>query len=163
MDNKLLEGLNRQVNLELYSGYLYLAMSAYFSEIAMDGFAKTVMKQAKEEISHAKRIYNYLLSRDEKIKLYEIDSPVNSFESPLIAIKEALSHEKVVSESIKELYELSKEVKDWASEIFLQWFVEEQVEEEDKFRTLAQKMENIEGYDCDINRMDRQFEGQSDV
>ena len=75
MDNKLIEGLNQQINKELYSAYLYFGMSTYFLEINMEGFAKTIKNQAKEELEHAKKIYNYLITRDEKVNLFQIEAP----------------------------------------------------------------------------------------
>ena len=157
MDNNLLEGLNRQINQELYSAYIYFTMSAYFFEINMDGFGKLIKEQAAEELEHAKRIYGYLLARDEKIKFYPIQAPDNNWINPIDAIKSALQHEKVVTSLISKLYEISKEVKDYAGEIFLQWFVTEQVEEEEKFRNILAKLENVQNYDCEVVNMDREL------
>lgn len=155
MENTLREGLCEQINKELYSAYLYFAMSIYFIEINMEGFAKVIKNQAKEELSHAKKIYNYMLSRDEKITLKDILSPDNNWINPIDAIQGALNHEKFVTESIEKLFEISKETKDYATEIFLQWFIEEQVEEEAKFRTLLEKMQSIENCECEIIHIDR--------
>ena len=157
MDNSLLEGLNKQINKELYSAYLYFGMSAYFKDINMEGFGKIIKEQAKEELNHAKRIYRYLITRDEKINLYPIEAPENNWINPIDAIKSALHHEKTVTSSIEKLYETSKEVKDYAGEIFLQWFIKEQVEEEEKFRNLLSKIENIKNFDCEIINMDREL------
>ncbi len=155
METKLLEGLNRQMNKELYSAYLYFGMSAYFLGTNMEGFAKVIKEQAKEEIDHAIKIHNYLIAKDEKITLYPIEAPDVSWINQQDAIKNALSHEKTVTKSIEELYEISREVKDYATEIFLQWFVTEQVEEENKFRTLLEKIQNVENCDCEIIHIDR--------
>ncbi len=158
MNNKLSEGLNKQLNLELYSAYLYFGMSAYFYEINMDGFARVIKKQAKEELSHAKKIYNFLISTDEKIVLYDIKTPDMNWINPIDGIKSALNHEKEVTSSIEKLYFEAKELKNCAVEIFLHWFVKEQIEEEEKFRKILAKMENIQNYDCEIVDMDREFE-----
>lgn len=155
MDNKLIEGLNKQINKELFSAYLYFGMSAYFVETNMEGFAKIIKEQAKEEITHAKKIYNYLITRDAKIDLFPIEAPDTNWINPIDAIKSALNHEKYVTKSIEELYSISREIKDYATEIFLQWFITEQVEEEDKFRTLLEKMENVQNCDCEIIHIDR--------
>ena len=155
MDNTLLEELNKQINKELYSAYLYFGMSAYFMDINMEGFGKIIKEQAKEELNHAKRIYKYLIARDEKINLYPIEAPENNWINPTDAIKSALYHEKSVTCSIEKLYGISKEVKDYAGEIFLQWFITEQIEEEEKFRNLLSKMENLKNFDCETINIDR--------
>ena len=155
MENKLKEDLNSQINKELYSAYLYYAMGAYFEEINMDGFGKLIKEQAKEELGHAKRIYNYLIARDEKISLQKIEAPENNWINPMDAIKSALHHEKTITASVNELYKIAKETSDYASEVFLQWFIKEQVEEEEKFRKLLGKMENAHNYDCEIVNIDR--------
>lgn len=155
MNEILLDGLNKQINKELYSAYLYFGMSTYFLEINMEGFAKKIKEQAKEEIDHAKKIYNYLLTRDEKISLFQIEAPDMNWINPIDAIKNALAHEKNVSKSIEELYKISKETNDYATEVFLQWFVFEQIEEEDKFKKLLDKMKSTETCDCEIIHIDR--------
>lgn len=155
MDNKLLEGLNNQINKELYSAYLYFAMSIYFMNINMEGFAKIIKNQAKEELTHAKRIYDYLILRDEKITLLPIEAPETNWINPIDAVVGALNHEKYVTDLINKLYEAAKECKDFAAEIFLQWFIEEQIEEESKFRTLKEKIENVQNCECEIVHIDR--------
>lgn len=155
MDSKLLEGLNKQINKELFSAYLYFGMSVYFLETNMEGFAKTIKEQAKEELTHAKKIYNYLITRNEKVNLFPIEAPDTDWINPIDAIKGALNHEKNVTKSIEELFQIAREVKDYAGEIFLQWFITEQVEEENKFQTLLDKMKNVENCDCEIVHIDR--------
>ncbi len=155
MDNKLLENLNKQLNKEMYSAYLYFAMSNYFININMEGFAKVVRQQAKEELDHARKIYNYLVARNEQITLMPIDAPDTNWINPTDAIKNALSHEQFITSLFNELFELARNTKDYATEVFLQWFIEEQVEEEDKFRTLLEKMDNIDNCDCEIMHIDR--------
>ena len=155
MDNKLLENLNKQLNKEMYSAYLYFAMSNYFININMEGFAKVVRQQAKEELDHARKIYNYLVARNEQITLMPIDAPDTNWINPTDAIKNALSHEQFITSLFNELFELARNTKDYATEVFLQWFIEEQVEEEDKLRTLLEKMDNIDNCDCEIMHIDR--------
>lgn len=158
MDTKLLEELNKQINKEFYSAYLYFSISVYFYETNMDGFGKMVKEQAKEELNHAKKIYNFLIARDEKITLFPIEAPENNWINPTDAIKSALLHEKQMTEYIKNLYIRAHEIKDYAAEIFLQWFITEQIEEEEKFRKILGKMENVQKYDCEIVDMDRHYE-----
>ena len=155
MDEKLLEHLNKQINKEMYSAYLYFAMSNYFININMEGFAKVVKEQAKEELNHARKIYNYLVARNEQVVLYAIEAPDTNWINPIDTIKNALAHEQFITSQYNELFELSRNLKDYATEVFLQWFIKEQVEEEDKFRTLLEKMENIDNCDCEIMHIDR--------
>ncbi|MCD8024443.1 MAG: hypothetical protein LUE64_02800, partial [Candidatus Gastranaerophilales bacterium] len=97
MENRLLKGLDEQINKELYSAYLYFGMSVYFYEINMEGFAQMVKEQAKEELVHAEKIYSYLIARDEKISFYEIEAPETNWINPIDAIKGALEHEKLIT------------------------------------------------------------------
>ena len=113
MDNKINELLNLQINKEFYSAYLYWAMSAYFSEISMDGFAKYMRKQAKEELEHAQKIYDYLALRNEKITFARIEEPFNNWTNANDVISSALEHEIVVSNSIREIYNVADEQKDY--------------------------------------------------
>lgn len=158
MNNNLLDMINKQINLELYSSYLYFSISTYFHEINMDGFAKNLKIQAQEELDHARKLYNFLIARNEKIEFLNIIAPEKSWVNPIDAIKSAYYHEKEVTLSVEKLYQLSKEVKDFSSEVFLQWFIREQVEEEEKFRKLLARMENVKNYDCEIVDIDREFD-----
>lgn len=158
MNDNLLEGLNKQINLELYSAYLYFSISTYFHEINMDGFAKNLKSQAIEELEHAKRIYNFLITKNENVEFLNIVAPEKNWINPIDAIKSAYFHEKEITHAVNNLYESAKETKDYASEVFLQWFITEQIEEEEKFRKLLSKMENIKNYDCEIVDIDREFE-----
>ncbi len=158
MDNILLEELNSQLNKELQSAYIYLGIAAYFKQISMDGFYKTIVEQAKEETDHAKRIFDYLLSLDAEVKLSDIQKADTTWKSPKEAIKFALEHEKYITNSIHSLYEKAKELKDARCEVFLQWYVKEQIEEEEKFRGLLDKLENVQKYECEVLHLDNFLE-----
>ena len=127
---KVQKALNNQINAELYSAYLYLAMSAYFQSINLSGFAGWMQVQAQEEVGHAMRMYAFLLDRDGTIELKAIDAPQKKWEGPLAAFEDALAHEQKVTALIGNLVEISVQEKDHATQTFLQWFVTEQVEEE---------------------------------
>ena len=122
--------LNRQVNRELYSAYLYLAMSAYFETTGMKGFAKWMRIQAKEEQTHAMKIYDYILARGGAITLEAIEAPKAKWTSAGKVFEETYAHEQKVTGMIHALVELAGKEKDHASFEMLQWFVKEQVEEE---------------------------------
>lgn len=123
--------LNRQVNRELYSAYLYLAMSAYFETVLLKGFAKWMRIQAKEEQAHAMKIYDYLIARGGKISLEEIEAPKGKWASAGKAFEDTVAHEQKVTGMIHDLVDLAKKENDHASFEMLQWFVKEQVEEEE--------------------------------
>ncbi len=122
--------LNEQINMEMSSSYLYLSMSAWLSDHGLPGFATWMRVQAKEEMFHADKMFDYLLERGGKIKLEKIEKPKTSWESPLEVIEDTAKHEAHVTSLINSLVDCAMEERDHASNIFLQWFVEEQVEEE---------------------------------
>ena len=130
MNTKLLNEMNEQINKEIYSGYLYLAMAAHFETQNLGGFAKWMEMQAKEELEHGMKFYSFLNEMGEKVELKAIDQPQTSFGSPTEVFEQVLDHEKYVTSRIHMLYELALAEKDYATEVFLQWFVKEQVEEE---------------------------------
>jgi ferritin len=122
--------LNKQVNRELYSAYLYLSMSAYFETSGLKGCAKWMRLQAKEEQMHAMKIYDYLLVRGGNVTLQEIEAPKNAWASPAKVFEDTYSHEQKVTGMINGLVDLAIREKDHATFEMLQWFVREQVEEE---------------------------------
>lgn len=146
MSNKVLEkALNEQLNAELYSAYLYLSMSAYFSDIGLDGFANWMRVQAKEEQFHAMKFYDYINERGGRVILAAIDAPQTEWESPLACIEAVLEHEQKVTSLVNGLVDLAIQEKDHATNIFLQWFVTEQVEEEDNVNAVLNKLRLLNG------------------
>ena len=131
------KALNAQFNAELYSGYLYLAMAAYFEDNDYSGFAAWMRVQADEELEHGMKFYDYILRRGAKVNIEAIAKPETDWESPLAAFEQALSHERYVTSLINDLVALAREEKDFATDNFLQWFVEYQVEDEEN------AMENV--------------------
>ena len=131
VSQKMEKELNKQLNAEMYSGYLYLAMAAYFEDIDLAGFANWMRAQAQEELAHSMRFYDYLVSRGARVTLEEIEKPKFTWDSPVDVFEQVLSHEKTVTSLIYNLVDLAIEEKDHASNNFLQWFVEEQIEEEE--------------------------------
>lgn len=125
------EALNRQINREFYSSYLYLAMSSYFKSVNMDGFAKWMRKQAEEEKAHAMKIYDYVIARGSRVTLLPIEAPKAKWSSAGKVFEEVYAHEQKVTGMIHALVELSVKEKDHATFEMLQWFVREQVEEEE--------------------------------
>ena len=137
---KIESALNQQIQSEFYSAYLYLSMSAYCQEIHLDGFAHWLQVQSKEEIGHAMRIYNYLDNRGGRVILQAIDRPPENFKSPRRMFEEILKSEQEITKAIHKLYKLAQDEKDYATEVELQWFINEQVEEEKTAGDILQKL-----------------------
>lgn len=130
MLSKKIQGeLNKQLNRELHSSYLYLAMAAYFESHNFTGFAKWMRIQSQEEYGHAMKFYNYLVHAGGRVLLSEIEKPAHEWKTPSEAFAAALKHEEYITDNINALATLAKTEKDHATDIFLHWFVEEQVEE----------------------------------
>lgn len=132
--------LNKQVNAELYSAYLYLSMSSFASSTGLKGTANWFFVQSQEEMTHAWRIYNYVTSQGEHVVLDAIDGPPVTFESPTALFEGALEHERKVTGMINHLANEAVEAKDHATQVFLQWFVTEQVEEEESVSDVLAKI-----------------------
>ena len=143
INRKIQDAINKQINHEFYSAYLYLSMSAYFESINLKGFAHWMRTQAKEEDEHAMKLYKFLVERGGKVILSEIEKPPLEWKSPLDAIESAYKHEQKVTEMINGLVNLAAVEKDRATEVFLQWFVNEQVEEENSTNELVQKLKLV--------------------
>lgn len=143
LEDKMVKALNEQINKEIFSAYLYFSMAAYFDSLNLDGFAKWMKVQSKEELSHAQKIYDYIYDKDGTVEMDKIDKPAKSWDSPLSAFKEAYNHELTVTRSIDDLVDLAKEIHDHATENFLQWFVAEQIEEEANTKKIVDTLEMI--------------------
>jgi ferritin len=131
LSDKMQDALNGQLNAELYSSYLYLSMNSYFKSINLDGFANWMYYQAQEELTHSMKFYDFIIQRGGKVKLQQVDAPPTDWDSPLAVFEATLAHEQKVTGLINELVELALSEHDHATNIFLQWFVSEQVEEEE--------------------------------
>jgi len=140
MKEKVQKALNEQLTWELYSSYLYLSMSAYFHSKGLTGFANWMKVQAMEELIHVEKFFNFIIERGGVVQLDSVQKPPFQWESPLNAFQDALSHEEKVTSRINNLVEIAREEKDHAAEIFLQWFVTEQVEEEASVIDVIQKL-----------------------
>jgi ferritin len=143
LSKKMEEALNKQLNAELFSSFLYLSMAADFQSKNFTGFAAWLEAQAKEENEHAMKFYRYILERGGKIKLLAIDAPKNEWQTPLEAFQDTYEHEKKVTNMIYKLLELAIEEKDFATQEMLQWFVKEQVEEEAQTSQIVEQLKII--------------------
>ena len=130
LSKKIEKALNDQVNAEMYSAYLYLAMSNHFANTNLSGMASWMKIQAGEEMTHAMKIYDYIQERNGEVVLVKIDAPPAKWSSPLAAFEDAYKHEQKVTGMINDIATLAMAEKDHATGVFLNWFIEEQVEEE---------------------------------
>lgn len=149
--------LNVQVNAELWSAYFYLSMSFDSKHKGNSGAAHWCRIQSSEEVSHACIIQNYLDAQGAKIELLPLDPVTNTWKSSKAMFEDALKHEMMVSRMINDIMTLAKEQKDYATQSFLNWFVDEQVEEEDECMKIVQKFKNAEDSKCALLDIDRQL------
>jgi len=144
ISKKIEKALNKQINAELYSAYLYLSMVAYFESVNLPGFANWMKIQTQEELMHAMKIYDFVNERGGRVVLKAIEAPPTEWDSPLDAFEATYKHEQKVTGLINNLVNLAIEEKDHATNSFLQWFVNEQVEEESSVDKTVQKLKMVE-------------------
>lgn len=157
MNKKMEKALNEQINAEMYSSYLYLSMSAYFTDMNLNGFANWMRVQAQEELAHAMKFFDYVNERGGRVELKAIDKPAKEWKSVTDAVQETLKHEKHVTALINNLVNIAIEEKDHASNNFLQWFVNEQVEEEANVNDLLAQLKMTEGKGPGLFMIDREL------
>ena len=157
ISKKMNEVFNGQVNAELYSSYLYLSMSTWFSEKSLSGFAGWMRAQAQEELFHSVKIIDYILERGGTVQLDTIEKPEGDWSSPLEVIQETADHEAKVTGLVNDLVDVALEERDHAANIFLQWFVAEQVEEESTVGEVVEKLKMIGGVSAGMFHMDMEM------
>ena len=147
MSSTLAEALNEQMNFEFYSSHIYLAMASYCESKDYNGFAKFFLKHAEEERQHGMRIYKYLQDRGEQAIITGFEDPDNEYESLYDVCKQALEHEKLVTSRFYAISDIADSEKEYATISFLDWFLQEQVEEESLFETIVQKLSRIKDHE----------------
>jgi ferritin len=145
LKEKVLKALNEQVNAEQYSALLYLSMSAWFEDKGLPGFANWMYVQYQEELTHANKIFKYIVERSGKAEVKAIEQMPADFESVLQVVEKTLAHEQHVTELINNLVDVAVDARDHATQSFLQWFVDEQVEEEANVTEILDSLKLIEG------------------
>ncbi len=140
ISKKMEKAINEQINAEAYSAYLYLSMAAYFEAQNLPGLASWMRIQTQEETAHALKFFDFVNERRGRVVLKAIDQPPKEWESPLVAFEAAFEHEQMVTGRINDLVNLAVQEKDHATNAFLQWFVNEQVEEETSVDTIVQML-----------------------
>lgn len=154
---KMQAALNKQINEELFSFYMYLSIAAYFHGLNLEGFAKWMHMQSGEENIHAMKIFHYLYERGGEVKLTALAEPPTEWKSPLAAFEDAYKHERHISECIDDLMNLAIKEKDHATENFLQWFVAEQVEEESNADRIVRSLKMIGDNTAALFMLDREM------
>jgi ferritin len=144
MDKKMIDAINTQLNFEIESAHVYLAMQNYFAAMSLKGFEHWFQIQFREELEHAEKFMDYLNDRGARVEIRGFDNPKNDFSSIFEVLKTSLNHEKEVTRRINELMALAIELKDYATVSFLNWYVDEQVEEEANFSELIDKVEFLD-------------------
>ena len=154
---KMTDALNKQINAELYSGYVYLSMSAYAESLNLSGFGHWMRKQYGEEVEHAMKIYRYVAERGGTVSFDEIEKPPSAWKSPLDMFTAAYEHEKKVTKMIEDLVELAQNEGDKATESMLKWFIDEQVEEEDQTSNVVETLKQVGESSMGLIMLDREL------
>jgi len=158
MINKTMQdAINEQINKEMYSSYLYLSMAAYFESTGLPGAAKWMRVQANEENEHAMKFFEHIIDRGGKVELKAIAAPETKWAGPMAAFKAVLEHEQFVTKSITDLYEVALKEKDYPAQILLQWYINEQVEEEKNATAIIDSMKRIDSHETAVLQLDHQL------
>lgn len=157
ISKKMAEAINEQVNRELYSAYLYQAMSSHFAREGYKGFASWLSAQSREEAGHAFKFYQHLVDRGAQAVWKAIDAPPASFKSPLDVFEAVLTHEQFVTRSIHGIVDLAVQEKDYATQNLLQWFVTEQVEEEGTAEEILSKIRRLGSDERGLYLLDKEL------
>ena len=157
LSDRMQKGLNAQMIAETYSSYLYLSMNAYFKSVNLDGFANWMYAQAQEELMHAMKFYEFINQRGGRVILAAIEAPPNEGDGPRAEFDETITHEQKLTGLITDLVEVALEERDHATQIFLQWFVTEQVEEEDSVGNVLEQLKLLGDAKGGLFMMDREL------
>lgn len=157
MTQKMQDAVNDQIQAEFESAYIYLALSAHMEALNLRGFAHWLRLQWEEETVHALKFYDFLLQRDGMVRLKEIPKPTFAAETPLEAFELVLEHEQYITRRINDLYALAVEERDYASQTLLQWFVDEQLEEEESAREILDNLRLIGDSGASLFLLDREL------
>lgn len=151
------DALNDQITHEFASAHLYLSMSAYFETQNLPGFARWMRVQYQEEVSHALKLFDFINDRGGRIALHAIEQPQVEFQSPLVVFEQALENERQVSASINRIYEMALKENDYPTQVMLQWFIMEQVEEEKSATEIVELLKMTGSQGTALIMLDRQL------
>lgn len=157
INKEMRDALNHQINEEVYSSYIYLQMSAWLESTNLPGMANWMYVQSQEETAHAMKLYDYIIERGGRVALEAVQAPPSEWDSPLAAFETAHSHEQHITGCFAKLVAAAREHNDNATEIFLQWFVTEQVEEEASADRIVQKLKLMADAPGGLFMLDREL------
>jgi ferritin len=157
LKEKMFDALSAQLNEEAYSAYMYLSMSGFLTSINMPGMAAWMKAQSQEEMGHAQKFYRYIESRGRQARLLAIQAPPASWDGPVGVFEAALNHERSITNHINGLADLADSEKDRATAIFLQWFVTEQVEEEENVEQVFARLKMLNAHPAGLLMFDREL------
>ncbi len=157
LSDTMQEALNAQLNAELFSSYIYLSMAAYFEAENLLGFANWMRVQSEEETMHAMKFYDYINERNGRVLLRALEAPQTEWATPLAAFEDALHHEQYITGRINDLTNLALKEGDHATWSFLQWFVDEQVEEESSVDAVIQDLKRVADFPAGLFMLDREL------
>ncbi len=160
LKEKILNALNEQINAEMHSAYLYLSMSAYFEDKGLGGFANWMKVQYQEELSHSLKFFDYVNERGGRVILKPIDAVPTEFDGVVDVYEKTLEHEQKVTGLINSLMDIAVECSDHATQSFLQWFVDEQVEEEANVTELLDNLKLINGQGNGVFMLNRELKSR---
>ena len=157
LSQTLNQALNEQISYENYSAFIYKAMQAYFEAEDLSGMANWMNIQYQEELSHAEKMFQYVCDAGGRVEILGMDTPNNEYTSPLQVFESALEHEQKVTQRINDLMEQAQAEKNHAAQIFLQWFVTEQVEEEASADAIVQQLKLADGAPGALYMLDKEL------
>ena len=160
MNEKVIALLNDQINKEFYSAYLYLDIANYYDELDLDGYANYYMVQAQEERDHALLFMKYMQNNGIKVTLEAIGKPDKIYHSPAEPLDAALEHEKYVTSLINNIYHEAHNAKDYRTMKFLDWFVDEQMEEEDNANSMISRFKLFGDDAKGLYLLDQEYAGR---
>jgi len=156
------DAINEQIKAELESAYIYLSMSAHFEAENYPGFARWMRVQSREEVGHAMRLFDYVAERGGRVRLQALEQPTGEYGSPLSVFEQALAHEQKISALIDGLYETARQQRDNPTQVMLQWFITEQVEEENSVGLVVEQMRMAGDSQAALLFLDRQLGARSE-
>lgn len=157
MNERMQAAFNEQINEELFSSYIYLSMSAHFESMNLEGFAAWMKLQAQEELAHAMRLFDHINRRGGRVTLGAVNEPPGGFGSPLEVFQKALAHEQHITACIHDLYQIALEEGDYPGQLELQWFVDEQVEEEENAGRIVEQLKMAGDNQVALLMLDREL------
>ena len=162
LNKKVQEAINEQIKNELFSAYIYLAMSAYFEDQNLTGMARWMRMQSNEEMEHAMKFFDFIYDRGGRVSLQAIDQPPFDWDSPQAAFEQAYAHEQKVTGMINNIYKIAEQENDYPTQVMLHWFIDEQVEEEKNASDIVEQLKMVGEHTGPLLMLDHQLGQRAD-